>query len=378
MIFQEIGTNLILDMSFCVRFFAPAFLFYLAYVAGKRIKDAGLVSAITGYVIYMIGMGIFQFGSLLETAYPSLDRPEGNTAKYSVYDYCNYIYIATMIVYTVLTEQNLLASKQFTYKWRVRHVITILSVLFQAIFLPLTLVDIYPRGVLFIGQGILLSIVCLAYLGKYNTLYMARRQRLSLWFFLSLVGSGASNFLQIIPILGEWGFFLNALIVIIGACMQNWAWNRIPTIIELNWLLGLKQLVVIKKEDSTTIFVYDFKKSSKNASDNQYRKDNTESTPLKPSLAGAAFGGVIQLLKDVLSSEKDVNVIDYGDSKIYFSHGEEFSVILITAFSSEEYKYRVNVFAAAFEHKFHKELRHWNGEITAYAAARTIIHDIFG
>ena len=104
-------------------------LFYLAYVSGKRIKEAGGVSAITGYTIYMIGMAFFQFGTLLETNYPLEDNlgvPQEIFVEYpeyykdftSVYNISNYVYASSFVVFIILTEINLIKLTQFQYKFK--------------------------------------------------------------------------------------------------------------------------------------------------------------------------------------------------------------------------------------------------------------------
>ncbi len=369
MILQNASLEFMDDLLFTMRFLCPLILFYLAYKCGKRIKEVGFVSAMTGFTIYMIGIAFFQFGTLLYTNYPELnalyipnfdDIPTFPSDFLSIYNISNYVYAAGMVCFIVFTEVNLTKLNQLRYPMQMKFLLSILSVSTLTVLVVLRLLEIVRKGVFFIAQAPPMIIMSWIYLSRFNRLLAVRKKKLVWLFFIGMVIGGFSNFLQGFE--ETWAYSLNAIVVLIGAFMQEWSWGRIPSLAELNWLLGLKRLIVIKNGSSITLLEQDFDIAK-------------ESAP--GVITGAAFGGVSQLLKEILASDESVNIIEQGDTMVYFSNQERFTAILITSTKSEEYGYRLNKFAIEFGRKYNDVLKNWEGDINKFQDSKKLVDEIF-
>ena len=90
-------------------------------------------------------------------------------------------------------------------------------------------------------------------------------------------------------------------------------------------------------------------------------------------LAGSALGGVEMLLKEILASKGHIKEIDHGDKKLIFSHGSHTACILLASGSSEEFKYRLEMFHLSFEKQFSKTLPDWSGDLNPFDKADDLI-----
>ncbi|MFX0101721.1 MAG: hypothetical protein ACFFCS_19305 [Candidatus Hodarchaeota archaeon] len=111
---------------------------------------------------------------------------------------------------------------------------------------------------------------------------------------------------------------------------------------------------------SSTIYQYDFKQ----------RK-------VEGDLTGSAIGGVDMLLSEILASKGHIKEIDHGEKKITFNHGETTACMLITSGSSEEFKYRLEMFHLSFEKQFYEYLTKFSGNVTPYAKSEDLIREFF-
>lgn len=388
MLFQVTGFPLFDDLFRTIRFLTPVVMFYLAYVSGKRIKEAGRWSAITGFTIYLIGMALFQFGSLLETTYPLLDNffvdpaifkewPEMRKDFNSFYNIFNYVYIIGMVIFNVLTEHSLIQLTGYMKRAKFKYIFSTFSVVSFFVLIALRFLEFISKGVFYVFEAVFLLILSIAYLKQFNSLYEVRRQKLAFWYFVGLFIGGMSNFLQnplFIKTIGEWTYLLNSFIVLVGAFMQTWAWNRIPPLTELNWRLGLKQLVVIDKKSSVTLFQHGFIKEKQLA---EFDITSTRKEELNAALTGSAIGGVASLLKELLKSEQSLNIIDHGDLTLYFNHSTYFTHVLITGLKSNEYSYRLSRFSAEFSKEFDNIVDSWEGDIESFNSAKNLVRNIF-
>nr|MDO8110869.1 hypothetical protein [Candidatus Sigynarchaeota archaeon] len=369
MLIQTVVIEFVDDLLLATRILCPLILFYLAYKCGKRVKEAGSVSAMSGFTIYMIGIAFFQFGTLLYSNYTLLDSffipdiqqfPVIMSDFLSIYNISNYVYSSGMVCFVVFTEINLTRLKQVKYPFHLKYFISIISISIQSALVVLRLLDIIRKGLFFIGQTIPMLVISWLYLSKFNRLITVRRKKLVWIFFTGMVIGGLSNFLQGFD--DNWAYFLNAVIVLVGAFMQAWSWGLIPSLAELNWLLGLKRLIIIKNGSAIPLFEQDF---------------NVAKEPLPAGLTGAAFGSVTQLLKEAIESNEHVNVIDHGDITIYFSTQETFTAILITSSKYAEYSYRLNKFAFEFGLRYGNILKDWNGNTDIFDDSTKFITEIF-
>jgi hypothetical protein len=278
----------------------------------------------------------------------------------SVYNIGNYLLASGMVCFIVFTEINLTRVKQLRYPKHIKYLCSILSISVQVVLVALRLLDIVRKGVFYAAQAPLMIIVSWLYLSKFSRLYAVRRKKLVWIFYAGMLMCGFSNFLQGFE--DEWAYTLNAIIVLAGSFMQAWSWGRIPPLGALNWLSGLKRLIVIKSGSSITLTEQDFDIAK-------------ESAPA--SIAGAAIGGVSQLLKEILSSDDAVNMIEQGDTMIYFSNQERFTAILITSSKSDEYGYRLNKFAIEFGRKYDDVLKDWEGDINVFQDSKNLINETF-
>ncbi|MBN2149989.1 MAG: hypothetical protein JW839_00955 [Candidatus Lokiarchaeota archaeon] len=369
MILQDAVLRFAGDLLFTLRFLCPLILLYLGYRCGKHAKEVGIVSTMTGFTIYMVGLASFQFGTLLHTEYLELDTfyipdfkkiPAFPSDFMSVYNLSNYVYVFGMVGFVVLTEVNLTRVKRLKYPGQLKYFFSILSISIQILLVALRMFDIVRKGIFFIVQAVPMVIMSWLYLSHFNRLLAVRRKRLVWIFYAGMLIGGFSNFLQGFE--DEWAYSVNAIVVLVGAFMQAWSWGEIPSLTELNWLLGLRRLIVIKRGSSVTLF--------------EHVLDITDDAALAV-ITGAAFGGMSQLLKEILASDEDVSTIEQGGMTVYFSNQEMFTTILTTSAKSEEYGYRLTKFGIEFGRKYNETLKDWQGDVSVFEGSKTIISETF-
>jgi hypothetical protein len=355
-------TNLIHDFFVILHFFALFILLYVAYLIGKKIREGKLLSATTGFTIYLITFAIFVFYTGLTFIYPEIE-----TILIRWISLVMIIYYGGMISYIFLNE---LEQRKYTSenkKKRFPYLLTGISLIGYVIFIVLSILDFYDPIISFIIIIIPFIIATDGLMKKFKNLEIVKRKSPAVWFYTGLSFSGFSNFLYSFALYyGLFVFFLRYFIVILGSLLMVYGWSLLPNLSELDWMVKMEELFVIHENTSGLLFKYNFKQDSEK-----------EGGKIDSELASSAIGGINALLSEILSTEGHLNQIDYSGKTISFSHGQYSICILIADAPSEEFRYRLEMFHLTFENQFKEELSDFSGDITSFKDSEALIREYF-
>jgi len=363
MLCQIIEDGLFRELILILNFSASLIFIYLAFQLSKKIKEAKLLSTTTGLALYLANQGLSHFAFFFSELYPEL------TFSVELKDITALCFILSMVVFIILTEisQSLYDSNQKKKKFR--YPLSIFSILGVSIAYPLVIIMKSDYLPIFLIILVPFLISCLQFVKKFESLEIVKRSKIIPLFFIGWAIAGfvnllKSNLFKDLFGLGIWVWVWIPLCYICGGFMMTWSWKRLPNLSELDWMLKMERLMVIHRDSSGTIFVYDFQTSSHAGSNQQ----------VEETLAGSAIGGIDALLSEILASKGHINEIDHGNKKIFFSHGIATECVLFATGSSAEFKYRLEMFHLSFEKKFgHDTLLNWNGEVTQFSKAYELI-----
>ena len=353
------------DLFLILRVFAIFMIFYMAIQTGKRIRETRILSATTGFTIFLISFGLFSITTAIPDLYPEF---YDNILLIHLKSLVLIIGMVFFILFVELDEA--LHSPKPTDK-KFKYSLTIISLIGVLILYPITFYLIMDSSLTFVFLVIPFIIAIRIFLIKFQTLQIVKQSKPTLWFFIGLLLAGLSNFLYspaIFPYLGYWVSIITSICILIGAFMMTHSWSRLPSLNELDWMLKMERLMVIHLTSSGLMFQYEFQTISEQEKSEQVESD----------LAGSAIGGVNLLLKEILASDGHIKEIDHGDKKIIFTQGVATACILITSGHSKEFRYRLEVFQLSFEKKFKGEqLINWTGEVRQFSKASDLILNHF-
>lgn len=206
------------------------------------------------------------------------------------------------------------------------------------------------------------------FMTKFMKLEVVKQTNPIAWFLFGFALSGFSTYLLMFTsILGNFAFVLKYLCILIGALLMTRVWNRLPSLSELNWMLKMERLFVIDSASSGVLYQYNFQ--------SEVHKDKVEQ--VEGDLAASAMGGVDMLLGEMLSTKGHIKEMDHGDKKVFFTHGNTTTSILVTAGHAEEFRYRLEMFHLSFENQFSGALLDWKGDITPFSKADDLVRKNF-
>ncbi len=352
---QAFEGELVRDLTVILRFTAVFLLFYLAFQVGKKIKESKLLSATMGFSTFLLLFGLSQFFLSIIVLYPDIEQDD------IFYLLLNLAMMLGMIFFIVLTEiestgYGLETSKKFKYP------LSLFSLIGLALFFVISFISLS----LMIFSIIIIIIPFIKatndFMKKFEKLEIVKRSNPLPWFFAGLSLVGFSNFINSFSTDETFLYFIiiNTCCIIFGALMMTRAWNRLPSLSELDWMGKMERLMVVHENSSLQMYNYEFQKEVEGLFESE--------------LASSAIGGVDMLLKEILSSESHTKEIVHGNKNVVFSYGIATVCILITNGSSEEYRYRLNLFHLAFERQHGSEkLNSWAGDVAIFEKTDDLI-----
>lgn len=361
MLFQYTFPDIYVELIFLFKYLAIILIFYFSLMAAKRIKEAGIFSANTGFVFFLFSLGIFQFGNSMIII-----------SNYKLLGFFLAIQLVLgILLFIIFSEIDRYKHIQSHNLERIRYPLSIITLILIAIFLPLTLLGFVDD---FLGYSLLVipfMFALLKFIRKFSTLEMIKKSRPEIWLLTGLILSGYSNFLYHQDLVSLVGlniiFVVQKVFFIIGVMMMVWGWNRLPNLSELDWLKKIERILIIHTETSLLLYQHDF----------QIEKGEPTAIVSEGHLVGSAIGGVDMLLKEILSSEGRIKEIDHGGKHIYFNHGLRTTAILISKGASDEFRYRLEMMQLNFEKLFLKDLEKWNGAIDQFSKSKDLIRQHF-
>ncbi len=259
------------DFVYILRIFASFTLYYMAFLTGKRIKEAGVLSTTTGFTIYLSLFSTYHLFGTISIFYPEL------ALGYSFDLLTNTIMLLGMTIFIILNEidevlhtYNIDTKKRFKYPFSVISTIGIITLLLLFLYsgLDLTIAFIFI---------LIPFIITSNRLGKrFETLEIVKKSNPLPWFYSGLVLTGFSNFLNnqiLFNLLGYWILIVTTICLIVGGMLMTRGWNRLPSLSEFEWMIKMERLFVIHLTTSSVIYEYNFQTSLKSNADDQVEGD---------------------------------------------------------------------------------------------------------
>ena len=363
---------------FTLRIFASLVCFFLAIQMARRISEAGKLSTITGMTLYLIGNGMFQWGNSNAIFFPSM--VSGQQILLSI----SFFYYFAMGFFAMFSEmdenrnfsENL--DTKFGKKFWKRYPWTLVSFIEMIIFVPLMLSNLLANYNYFMYGFLLLVIPFLMsnlkFLKRFSNLEILKEHKPLPYFVVGFILSGFANFLPLNPInLSNpdiyflVSFYIQSVMVIVGALILVRGWTIIPPMIELKWYSKLQRLMVIQRQGSLVLYLYKF----------QVDSGEKDSHDVDGVLAGGAISGIQSLLGEILKSQEGINEIDQGDKTIYFQHSDTLTFVLFTNGKAKEFHEQLTQFAMNFNIQFADIVANWNGNLNTFDDADKIIKKTF-
>ena len=233
----------------------------------------------------------------------------------------------------------------------------------------------YHMAIPFIGLAIAWLYTGLKYIKSMSTMEIFRRHNPKFWFMLGFALSGFSLFLLVFADIYPLLILVKDAFILIGSISIAYSWKNLPKIIELDWMLVIKRIIVIEK--TTSLSIYDFIFQTKPFEENIERTIETLEDPTDSNLIAGALSGINNLVGEILSSSGGLDEITYSNYKIIFHRRSHFICLLISEESREEHRYRLETFGINFEKKFLNDVINFDGEINVFKKADELIQEIF-
>jgi hypothetical protein len=367
--------DMLLYYLFTLRIFSTFVCLYLAFQMARKIPEAGKISSITGITLYLIGNGLFQWGST------NINFFKTWTYSQSLLQLIGYFYFFTMGFFALFVEvdenrnfpenhkNNIGKGKWKRYRW------SIIAIIGMAVLLPISVWNLD----VFFNYGFMYLVIPfiganLVFLKRFSNLQILKDHKPANYFIIGFVLSGFANFVPTIGIENEstlieslQSLSLQSSMVILGTLFLVRGWSIIPPMIELKWYSKLQQLMVIQSQGSLVLFLYKF------------QNDTNEKTSrdVDGVLTGGAISGIQSLLSEILKTKDGINEIDQGDKTIYFNHSCNATFVLFTDGKAKEFPERLNQFAFEFNRQFENSITNWDGNLTSFSDADKIIKKTF-
>ncbi len=362
MIEQTIPFSPVRDLVMILRVISILAILYMAYQTAKKIKEYHILSATTGFTVFLATFAVFHFGSGIHYFYPSSE------SSFYIFDYIGtYSFVIGMVLFVFLSELDIKINLKedsrkvkFNYPLTFLDFIGVLIITIICIFLRISIVFVFVFAV------IPFVIAVFEFTKRFSELKIVKKSNPTTWFAAGISIAGFSNFLysQFLTSFIDIYIIMSliSLCVITGCLMMTKGWNSLPSLQEFYWMKKIDRLLVVHREMSLLLLEYNF-----------HTVENTDG-----DLAGSAISGIDMLLTEILSSKGHIQQIDHEDKKIYFTHGEHTVSILITTGDSEEYKYRLELFELDFERKYGvSALKNFDGDLSIFDDSEELVKKHF-
>ncbi|MHA1649088.1 MAG: hypothetical protein ACTSYB_02750, partial [Candidatus Helarchaeota archaeon] len=91
----------------------------------------------------------------------------------------------------------------------------------------------------------------------------------------------------------------------------------------------------------------------------------------------AVIYGITRAIKSIAETNKNVEIIDIGEIKIYFWYGKKVWGFLISDEDNLALREKLKLLIAEFEKRYAKTLEDWNYNLTIFKGTKEIIESIF-
>ncbi|MFX0100660.1 MAG: hypothetical protein ACFFCS_13885 [Candidatus Hodarchaeota archaeon] len=160
--------------------------------------------------------------------------------------------------------------------------------------------------------------------------------------------------------------YSGSISILLGGIIMNHGWAKLPNLSNLDWLLNLKQLMVIHSDSSIRLYKYPFKENEKEPMEDM------------GDLSATAFSAVDMVIGNILSSDDHLQTIEYGGDALLFTRMNYTVFVLQTSGYFDELRYRLENFGIEFERFFEGKLKgKYNYDIDEYQKASKLLNKYF-
>ncbi|OLS13515.1 MAG: hypothetical protein RBG13Loki_2886, partial [Promethearchaeota archaeon CR_4] len=240
------------------------------------------------------------------------------------------------------------------------------------VLLPLILIVNELRFVLFYMELIPAGLVTRHFFHRFREVEMVKYNNAPQRFYVGLLLVGLSNFIPVLHLLfGYIIFGITSAAIVIGAFLMVISWEQFPRLADLQWLLNLDSLLVYDAKGGLPLFTYSFR------STRTPPEFPRESSGMKSEVASGALRGIDSLLGEILASKGHIREIDYVDKKVFFFRGQLAIFMLVVTKSSQEYWYRLEMFAISFEKQYTDDFNEHKLDPTYFDGANSLLRKYF-
>ncbi|HME55573.1 MAG TPA: hypothetical protein VKM55_25430 [Candidatus Lokiarchaeia archaeon] len=144
-----------------------------------------------------------------------------------------------------------------------------------------------------------------------------------------------------------------SLLILAGLAFTGMGFINIPSFQEIHWDDSLLHVFVFHIDTSVCIYDESLIKIGKDAE-------------ISADLFSSGVSGIINIIKEMVQSEKKLKVLDHEDKKIILEYGEYITVALVTVRDLKILHEKLPWYISRIEGKFGAKFEHWNGEITQF------------
>jgi len=329
---------------------------------GRRSRKTGLFSATSGFCILLVCIALFQI-----TVFHALFFAVDSTSRREILMLGNTFVMTGLVFFIVFIETDQKrstrpppssqASTQSlpntfptpSHIGKVRgYRYTILALAILGVFLPLIIFFDDLRFALFFSEIVPAGLTTRQFINQFRDMEMVKHNNAPRRFYVGLIVVGLSNFLPALHLVfGYIIFGITSAAIVVGAFLMLASWAQFPRLVDLRWLLNLDRLLVYDSQGGLPLFTYSFKSAARAPP-----ASPREPAGLKSGVASGALTGIDSLLGEILASDGHIREIDYVDKKVLFYRGQLAIFMLVAAKSSQEYWYRLEMFAISFEKEY--------------------------
>ncbi len=335
-------------------------LLYMTYLMIRRVSKDRILSAMTGYALFILCFAIYVF---LRGFYYFFNS-SCQIFNMWFFDFSFFFMWLGFIFIVFFTE---LSNKINDPKKK------------RKLYFPFTLITIFIDPIILLGfkeffgiayeiTGAIAAIPTMIthynFMNQFNNLNIVRVKKPVRWFILGMFLSGFSNALHLPDmwsLIPNWNLLLHYNLIIIGLFMASYCWNILPDISEMDWLQKLDKLLIIQLKSNVLIHQFYFTKG-------EIEQNNLD------DIVGSALGGISSLLKEILSKKGHLREIDHAEKKIIVHHGQATMCLMFTRGSSSEILFRTEMFHLAFEKRFGvEEINNWVADLSMFSKIDDIV-----
>jgi len=145
-----------------------------------------------------------------------------------------------------------------------------------------------------------------------------------------------------------------SLLILAGLAFTGMGFMNIPSFQEIHWDDSLLHVFVFHINTSACIFDESLIKVGKDSE-------------ISADLFSSGVSGIINIIKEMVQSEKKLKVLDHEDKKIILEYGEYITVALVTVRDLKILHEKLPQYISRIEGESRARFEHWNGEITQFS-----------